>query len=252
MKKLSLLLTLLCIGSIYFFTHQTPIKRIAHAGGGLAGMTYTDSLDALNFNLNKYQLFEIDFLFTSDNSLVCLHDWSHSTTKTFDKSFKKIPPSLHEFEEFVADNTKYKNCTLQSLISWLEKNPDKKIVTDVKDDNIRALKIIASNYPDFSKRFIPQIYQPEEYQAVREMGYRKIIWTLYRYPADSKNILEKAKKMDLYAITMPVDRVKNGLALELKKNLGVQSYVHTINSAEEYHSLKQLGIDEIYSDWLPE
>lgn len=48
---------------------QTLITKIAHAGGGFNGETYTESLDALNFNKNRYSLFEIDFSFTSDNEL---------------------------------------------------------------------------------------------------------------------------------------------------------------------------------------
>lgn len=243
--------------SLFFYYLKVPsvklypeILRVAHAGGGFSGLTYTDSLDALNFNKSEYNLFELDFVFTSDGHLVCLHDWEGSVRRTFDKDFQETPPTLAVFNRYVKANRKYKNCTFDSLVKWLNINPDKIIVTDIKDDNIKALAHIAKIYPDYSKRFIPQIYFPEEYNSVKNIGYENIIWTLYRYGGDTKNILNNAKSMSLYAITMPIFRADSGLGLELKKRLGIRSYVHTINDSKELWKYKSLGIDEIYTDWL--
>ena len=70
------------------------------------------------------------------------------------------------------------------LADWLHAHPGATIVTDVKDDNLRALKKIAADYPDLIDRVIPQIYAFEEYEPVWNMGYRNIILTLYvkNYP----------------------------------------------------------------------
>ena len=43
------------------FTNNLPI--IAHAGGGYKNLTYTNSIDTLEFNKNNYDLFELDFFF---------------------------------------------------------------------------------------------------------------------------------------------------------------------------------------------
>lgn len=226
------------------------ILRVAHAGGGYSGITYTNSLDALNFNKQKYDLFELDFVFTSDWELICLHDWEESVKITFDKNFQVTPPTLKEFNLYVDANTKYKNCTFNTLVTWLNSNPDKIIVTDIKDNNIKALEYIAKRYPDYSKRFIPQIYFPEEYELVKNMGYEKIIWTLYRFSGDSKLVLHKVKSMHLYAITMPPSRVDTGLAKELRDSIGIRSYVHTINDQKKLQKYENLGIYEIYTDFL--
>lgn len=227
------------------------LPRIAHAGGGYSGKVYSNSIDALNYNKDKYQLFEMDFSFTSDGYLVCLHDWKKYFVKKFDYD-DELPAKLSEFELLVKESKKYKNCTFKTLTNWLDENPNKIIVTDVKGDNIRVLSYIASNYPKFSERFIPQIYQVEEYQLVKDMGYDKIIWTLYLFSGSSNSVLKQAKKMDLYAITMPFNRVFKGLAIKLKKNLGIPLYTHTINHQVVYLFYKYLGIDEIYTDWLVE
>ena len=50
---------------------------IAHAGGGIDGNIYTDSLEALNQSYqNGTRLFDIDLRFTSDDEIVLRHDWT--------------------------------------------------------------------------------------------------------------------------------------------------------------------------------
>ena len=216
--------------------NELPI--IAHAGGGFKNLTYTNSIDALDYNKNNYDLFELDFFLTDDEKLVCSHDHGE-----FLKSFKK-------FEVYVQNKKEYKPCTYKSLKIWLEKNPEKKIVTDFKSDNLSGLKFIAKNFENFEKRFIPQIYNPSEYQKVNSIGYKDIIWTLYRYNKNNNKVIKFAKKMSLYAITMPRERAQTELPVLLKKN-NIKSFVHTINSMEEYFIYKNyFKVDQIYSDWI--
>lgn len=50
---------------------------IAHAGGGIDGHIYTDSLEAINNSYdNGARLFDIDLRFTSDIEIVLRHDWT--------------------------------------------------------------------------------------------------------------------------------------------------------------------------------
>ena len=50
---------------------------IAHAGGGIDGHIYTDSLEAINNSYdNGARLFDIDLRFTSDLEIVLRHDWT--------------------------------------------------------------------------------------------------------------------------------------------------------------------------------
>ena len=219
-----------------FINNELPI--IAHAGGGFKNLTYTNSIDALDYNKKNYDLFELDFFLTDDEKLVCSHDYGG-----FLKSFKK-------FEVYVQNKKEYKPCTYKSLKIWLEKNPEKKIVTDFKSDNLSGLKFIAKNFENFEKRFIPQIYNPSEYQKVNSIGYKDIIWTLYRYNKNNNKVIKFAKKMSLYAITMPRERAQTELPVLLKKN-NIKSFVHTINSMEEYFIYKNyFKVNQIYSDWI--
>ncbi|MHC4412767.1 MAG: sulfatase-like hydrolase/transferase [Planctomycetota bacterium] len=225
------------------------LKRVAHAGGGYMGETYTNSLDALTHNINNgYELFEIDFSWTADKHLVCIHDWGDSFKRSFGIEAKEIP-TLTEFQQIVHDKSEFRKCTLDSLINFLDKNPLAYVVTDVKKDNIRALTVMATKFPQYENRIIPQIYQPEDYELVRHMGYKNIIWTLYRYSKDDDAVLKHARMMKLYAITMPKERAKGGLALKLAE-LDIPSYVHTVNTRGEFNEFSKLGITEIYTDFL--
>lgn len=240
------LIFLSCSGS----TNSTPISKIAHAGGGFNGETYTDSLDALNFNKNSYTLFEMDFSFTSDNELVCIHDWGDygSVKRTFGIELSRVP-TLKEFENLVEEKKEYKNCTFSSLVEWLKANPNKKIITDVKDDNIKALEYIAKNFQGYKNQIIPQIYNPQEYDTVRKLGYKDIILTLYRWGGSDEQVLETAKENKYFAVTMPTIRAES-LGPKLK-SIGIPSYVHTINNKEDYEKYVKMGITSVYTDWLP-
>ena len=71
---------------------------MAHAGGGINGATYTNSIAAMNLNYSKgFRYFEIDFNTTSDANIVCVHDWK-SFRKLGKKDDSDIPLSFAEFK----------------------------------------------------------------------------------------------------------------------------------------------------------
>lgn len=238
------------LGGIQLLAQIAPDRpRIAHAGGQIGNNTYTNSLDALDVNYESgFRIFEMDFSWTSDQLLVCLHDWEESFERSFNLP-QTQPISLTEFEQLVQERSAYKKCTLSSLMEWFSSHPQAMLVTDVKERNLEALELISSNYPQFVSQIIPQIYQPDEYTTVRNMGYEKIIWTLYLYPGGSTAVLERARSMELWAITMDTTRAEQKLGLDLD-SLAIPSYVHTINNYADYLYFKSVGIDEIYTDSL--
>ncbi|MBL7053842.1 sulfatase-like hydrolase/transferase [Patescibacteria group bacterium] len=226
-------------------------KMIAHAGGGINKSTYTNSFDALDSNMAKgFSYFEIDFVFTKDNKLVCLHDWESSFEDTFGfKTEEKL--TLNEFKKLASTKAMFHNCTLLELASWMEKHPDAYLVTDIEGDNVEALKMISTIIPDYEKRVIPQIYSPANFSKIKEMGYDQVIWTLYRYGGTNKNVLDVIRRFyGSFAITMPVDRAKTDLPLKLKER-EIPTYVHTINLMDEkINFTKNYHVTEIYTDFL--
>jgi glycerophosphoryl diester phosphodiesterase len=222
-------------------------SKIAHWGGALGEMVVTNSLDSLTSNVHKYNYFEIDFNWTSDNKMVCIHDWEGTYTKSF-WSKKTGIPSLAYFESLVLQNKKFKNCTLDTLLLWLEENPEKIIITDIKEKNLDWLREIAKHQSAIT-RFIPQIYHPNEYDEVRKLWFKKIIWTLYSFSWTNKEVLKSIDSMDLFALTMPRERVEKNFIMTLRA-VWIPIYVHTINSIEEAQKYYKKGIDGIYTDAL--
>ena len=230
---------------------EFEVLRIAHAGGGIDGETYTNSYEAMDHNVLKgYRYFEIDFTFTSDGKLVCLHDWRHSFKKWF--GFQTSEKASLETFEFLARNaSKYRMCTLNGLASWMLDHPSVVLVTDVKEDNVKALSIIRNKIADASARVIPQVYQPENFRAIKRMGFQAMIWTLYRYTGSTEEILQWVDRFEQpFAVTMPKAKAIHGLGLELEKK-NIPTYVHTVNDDSEAVTLaNEYGINEIYTDFL--
>ena len=258
MKKIlwSLFIVLILAFSPFFYVKFVSVNsfkalRVAHAGGGIKGNTYTNSYDALDLNLAKgFRYFELDFSFTKDKKLVCLHDWTHSFERSFGFSTdKKV--MLHEFKNLVATQSKFRKCTIDGLVAWMEDNPSSYIITDVKEDNYKALQIIAEEIPNSSARVIPQVYDPNNFLKIKKLGFDQIIWTLYRYRGDAESVLEWVDKFKGdFAVTMSKRRAATSFPKELQEK-GVPTYVHTINlKGEKDMFLNKYYISEVYTDFL--
>jgi glycerophosphoryl diester phosphodiesterase len=248
-----ILFILATLVGLYFYIDTSPIKvstrvlpRVAHAGGGYKGLTYTNSIEALDTNAKKFELFEVDFSFTSDGQLVCIHDWEESAKLDLGKKFD-TPPTFAEFVGLLGRGSGYTNCTLDTLAAWLRSHPNKRVVTDVKGDNLRALRFILDSHPEMRDRVIPQIYHPNEYSQVKKLGFRDVILTLYRCSAPMPYVVFRTFFMDLYAVTIPIEKAYYARYF---KKIGIPTYVHTINSSEGLNIMRQYGATEIYTDWL--
>jgi lipoteichoic acid synthase len=224
-------------------------KFIAHAGGGIGKLSYTNSRDALDANYNRgHRFFEIDLNWTSDDKLVLIHDWQGAFRDLFPKAKIGVAPSLQEFLRMKMKNN-LTPISFSGLVEWLDAHPGARIVTDVKDDNLRALKRIAEEHPKLLDRIIPQVYALEEYDPVWDMGYRNIILTLYvkNYPDDQ--VLAFAQSQRPFGITMWAERAMGPLPKELEQ-MKIPVFAHTINSPEEQKKLEANGVSGIYTDFL--
>lgn len=225
--------------------------RVAHAGGGINGKTYTNSFEALDANIqNGFQYFELDFSFTKDERLVCLHDWEHSFKRSFGfETDEKV--TLKEFNALVKNKSEFHKCTADSLAEWMKENPAAYIVTDVKENNIEALMVMLQILPNAKVRVIPQVYDPVNLEAIKDLGFEKIIWTLYKFSGDNDEVLDWVEKFHTsMAVTMPKSRAQSTLPKELEER-GIPSYVHTINTRQEEEKyIDKFGITELYTDFL--
>ncbi len=233
-------------------TLDTLPTEIIHAGGAVDGVVGTNSLEALNESYDKgYRFLELDFVMSSDGVPVCLHDWSpiHSS------KLGSTPISAKEFLN-VKILDRYTSLTVDTLAEWMSEHTDAYIVTDVKDDNIGALRAIAKTHPEIMPRLCPQIYQYHEYAPVRALGYSNIIFTLYALPRYEDKVhatnynLSFAQKNSLLGITMDVEIITYHPFLVVRYNrAGVPLFIHTVNDKAEKQALYDKGISCIYTDF---
>jgi len=224
-------------------------KYIAHAGGGIGKLSYTNSREALDANyVRGHRFFEIDLNWTSDGQLVLIHDWQGAFRDLFPKSKIAGAPSLEEFLRLKMKDD-LTPMSFSGLVDWLRAHPGARIVTDVKEGNLRALKKIAEEYPQSVARIIPQIYEFEEYEPVWDMGYRNVILTLYVKNYSDELVLGFAQSRRPFGITMWAERAMGALPKELER-MKIPVFAHTINSPAEQKKLEANGVSGFYTDFL--
>lgn len=221
-------------------------RYVAHAGGEVSGVPFSNSLEAFNNSYKKgFRFFEADFNWTSDNKLVLIHDWDSACSGLFHVPSKRY--TLGEYKKFKM----LKNLTqmnFDQLAQWMRQHPDAYIVTDVKENNLPALQTISQTQPQLMSHIIPQIYRLYEYTPTRRLGFNNVILTLYQRDYNDKIVLDFVKRFPVAAITMPINRAER-LPLALK-NQGVFTYVHTVNDRETEKSLNSKGVSGFYTDSL--
>lgn len=220
---------------------------VAHGGGQIGSKTYTNSLEALDNSYKKdIRLMEIDFEWTTDDELVCLHSWDGFLMGFFNQPVRQY--SFEEFENFQMING-WHQLTPEGLDKWFAYHSDAYLVTDVKNRNVEALKKLKEEYPRLAEKTIPQIYQLDQYEKVKDLGYENIILTLYIIRSTDDEIVKFVENNQVFAVTMPVNRAKTDL-LQRLTNSGTYVYTHTVNSPNLAQELEKLGVSGFYTDLL--
>lgn len=230
---------------------ETPQQRflIAHAGGGYKLTSYSNSVNALEANLDNFDYFELDLQMTSDGGFVCIHDWGNSSEKQLGRSFDQ-PPTLDEFR-LLEDSIDFsRNCDEDLIETWLIANPDKKIVTDGKGDSIRILERISSRYPSITSQVVPQVYFPDELAHARALGFQEIILTLYKWMPQASGLSNflKSSGEGLFAVTFP--KSSSGDYTEVVHSFGIPACVHPVNDEAEAKQFFDSGINCLYTSFI--
>jgi glycerophosphoryl diester phosphodiesterase len=222
---------------------SSPVEArlVAHAGGAVRGLTYTNSREALEEHYAEgYRVFELDFHWTSDGRLVVVHDWSDISEQFGTKRH------VFSYDEFVDARRRdgFHQLTFEDLRKWLQIHRDAFVVTDTKASNIRFLRYVQTNGGDIRPQLIVQIYRMSELRAARQLGPRAVWLTVYKYsyPAWA---LTRISGVDAFVI--PV-----GLYHKYQQTLGrgtVHVYVHSVPANRVNETFQQLpGIYGIYVD----
>lgn len=229
---------------------------ISHAGGAIGEVSYTNSKEAFENSLAKgHKVFEVDFLYTSDNHLVARHNWNDEITEGFSRDNKP------DYETFM--NTKiydmYTPLSVENIIGYMEKNKDIYVVTDIKEkDYVSVLNTIvdtakanSSDYKNILDRFVIQFYKYDQIDKIKSVEeFDKYILTLYRIKEEDRDF-EKISKFcvenGVKVLTIPrKSAVKENI--DIAKDYGLYTYTHTINSGKGVIKFEMRGIHGVYTD----
>ncbi len=238
----------------------TDERYIIHAGGLVADESgtdhsYTNSREALyNCYENGNRVSEFDFMITADDEVVCAHGddddvlWAHGVENA---GTREDPPTLSRFKDATFEGG-LTTMSLDDLAAFMNEHDDFYVVTDVKDNNVLVCRMIAEKYPKLRQNFIVQIYHPDEYDKIKELGFSYIIYTLYRATDDELKPEELKKASDhgmLVGFCFWDEFIEQfPESFEALKETGVPLFVHTINEKDAMEKYLESGVDGIYTD----
>ena len=223
-------------------------RLVAHAGGEIRKFRYTNSLEALDNSYSKgFRVFELDLELTNDDAVVLLHDWDYSMTHFYHAKPKRY--SLLEFKSLKLQDG-LTHLEWKDFASWMVKHPDARLITDVKDKPIKMLERIKALSPELTLRIIPQIYKFSEYDSVKEMGFDKIILSLYASDYSDDEIMNFTSSSTLWAVTMPAERALAGDLAEKLGNMNIFTYAHLVDTDKQRRRLEERGLDGFYTAYF--
>ncbi|MBQ4852934.1 hypothetical protein [Pseudoalteromonas sp. MMG012] len=140
----------------------TSCSLIAHAGGGIDGIKYTNSKEALQKSIdNGYRLIELDLLVSSDGKILGAHDWERYVDKS---SLTNFPPESYEFVS-AQYLDKYTTMDIEMINEVFLSNENLILVTD----KIRDIGLLSQSIP-YKNRMIVEVFSVFDFNLAIENG----------------------------------------------------------------------------------
>ncbi|MEZ8500451.1 glycerophosphodiester phosphodiesterase family protein [Vibrio splendidus] len=216
---------------------------IAHAGGGINGLKYTNSLEAMEQSIEHgFKMIELDLLISSDGRIVAVHDWKsfHEMTNSNNGSI-----SYKEFESKIIYD-KYKTLNISTAIDILDEN-DVVLVTD----KIKNIALLSKYIIDKDKSII-EVFSTDKYNEAIELGFNNVALNI---DLNTPFILEWIDLNKIKAVTYRGDNL-GSLGSEYKKaielsSMGVSSMIYSTNDLD-LDGIKASGIGNfaLYVDFV--
>lgn len=225
-------------------------RLIYHAGGGIDGLTYSNSKEALEQTLQRgNRVIEIDFMYTSDGHLVCIHDWKSITGQS-------APMDLESFSN-LRIFAKFTPLTAAELLTYMQQYPDLHIVIDTKETNpnqvVLDLITLCGDDSDLPRRFIIQLYGGGDKQYLMDaypFTGENFLFTAYKFGTGNPlQIAELCYHEDISVITVPHGSFSDEV-LSFLSEKGFIIFEHTVNYPNDAQAALQRGVYGLYTDFL--
>ena len=280
----SMMMSLVGISNILWPVHTSAKwynnSPIVHACGQYHGKKNTNCKEALIQALKssgKGRTIEIDFSFTSDNVLVCLHDFNDFNRRVNHVDSPKRA-SLKKFKEAgtAGGGTAM---TAEEAIKIMAKYPEAYLIVDTKEGGVDVYKRLVKickriNKKSFLNRMVIQVYSEDGYKKIRKV-YKFKHWCLSGYkfmntfPDGYNNarilkiLVAYSKMMKFEALVIPArtlvrntsDTNMKNFQIDPKKIEAISNgkeipiLCHTVNSYKNFITLRLNGVTNVYTDF---
>ncbi len=224
-------------------------RFIAHAGGSIDNLKYTNSREALDLNYKKgFRLFELDISETKDGHFVATHDWKHWATQTNYKG--ELPVNRAEFLSLKIYG-KYTPMGIEDINEWFKEHPDAILITDKVNEPT-----------EFSKQFVDKerlLMELFTLEAVEEAAHAEIGTLISALPLSKikGDKLSYLTEHNVTGVAVPRANIpaQKDLFDILGKN-GIRVYVYQVNvepgKDEKYVLENEIGmVYGMYADdWV--
>ena len=243
---------LCCLISISLLSNQKiedSHKFVIHAGGGFNNISYLNSQEGMQHYAEMgYTLFELDFIYTSDNLIACSHIFEHSSAYSFGKrpTYNTFVKDLNKlgFEpinfSFIKTITKlYPNIT----IIFDTKEVDKLPIFDEVYQNLLEIGFDVENH------LIAQVYDYDNYNAIKNYKVKEFWFTNYLAKLSQNEIYRTfASEEKITTIVLPVSQYERFMSEGYGLNKKLALHSTDIIFTRKAHAKKYKNVDYLFID----
>ena len=148
-------------------------EYIAHAGGGIDGYIYTNSLEAmLQAAENGYRYIELDLLLASDSVLVAAHSWEEFNEMTGNAQWGDSVLSSADFARQRIHGL-YTPLTAPVIERFFLDNDSLYLVTD----KVSNPALLAKAFPSLKERMVVEAFSYDDYRQLCAEGYYRVLYS---------------------------------------------------------------------------
>ena len=224
---------------------QKNYRFIAHAGGGIDDLKYTNSLEAVNKSIkDNFKLIELDIRETLDNVFVGVHEWKEfkeitNTKKQDENELNNEALLLNEFKKKKIYK-KYTPLDIISINDIFRKNNELILLTD-KTNNFSKLN---SDLKFDKKRIMVEVFGKKNYFKSISEG---IINPIYSFNHKDYKFVKKHKIKIISAHSQ--DIINNSQIYKKLVENNVMVFMYSSNESDFINNNLDILFTHVYTDF---
>ena len=222
----------------------TRYKFIAHAGGGINDIAYSNSMEGLINSIKLgFKLIELDLLETKDGFIVAAHDWKSFKQNCvgYNGQINEVPLTYKEFNDcnFEINSMNLSQLNEKKIIDIFNKYPDLYLVTD----KINNYSLLSKKF-NFVERIIPETFSVKDFIFAKIYNFNNALYPFKKYNFIFNYLL------NIETLTISYnDFIKNEQTVTSLFEKGLNIYVYTSNDQFFIEKYLDKSITGVYTDF---